>query len=66
MASEEAQICDTHSLNQNWEILLAVKEKVLVSSIFFLIYSYLPVIDPSSSAGEVGNFDNATKFYLYI
>ena len=34
---------------------LWLKEKVLVSSIFFLIYSYPPVIDPSSPAGEVGN-----------
>jgi hypothetical protein len=30
---------------------LQVIEKVLVSRIFFLIYSYLPVINPSSPAG---------------
>jgi hypothetical protein len=37
---------------------LQLIEKVLVSSIFFLIYSYLPVIDPSSPAGGEGYFPN--------
>jgi hypothetical protein len=38
------------------KIYLQLTEKVLVSRIFFLIYSYLPVIDPSSPAGGEGYF----------
>jgi hypothetical protein len=33
------------------KMYLQLTEKVLVSRIFLLIYSYLPVIDPSSPAG---------------
>jgi hypothetical protein len=41
-------------------------EKVLVSRIFFLIYSYLPVIDHSSQAGGEGYFPQhiLSGFYL--
>jgi hypothetical protein len=35
------------TLHQNQKIYLQLIEKVLVSSIFILIYSYLPVIDSS-------------------
>ena len=35
---------------------MQVIEKVLVSRIFFLIYSYLPVINPSSPAGGESYF----------
>jgi hypothetical protein len=44
------------TLDQNREILLAVKREGFSPQNFFLVYSYLPVIDPSSPAGEVGNF----------
>jgi hypothetical protein len=43
-------------LHKNQTIYSQLTEKVLVSRIFFLVYSYLPVIDPSSPAEGEGYF----------
>jgi hypothetical protein len=42
---------------------LQLQVKVLVSSIFLLIYSFLPIIDPSIPAGEVSNFSQQFQHF---